>query len=88
MPVPEAVNESLKVELLPGAMLNGSEGAELIENPVPETERAVIGTAEMVVLGLLMLKVNEFDPVPPAMLWPRLIGVAGCAVSLTPVEST
>ena len=88
VPVDEALNDTVNAALVPGAMLSGSDAAPVSENPVPDTDNAETVTAEMVVCGLVMLNVNEFAVVPPAMLCPRLMGVAGWAVSRTPVEST
>ena len=76
VPVALALNVTVNVVLVPGATLNGSEGACEIAKPVPDTDKAETETAEIVVCGLVTLNVNEFDPLEPTIDWPRLMGVA------------
>jgi hypothetical protein len=76
VPVAAALNVTVNVELVPGATLNGSDGACEIENPVPDTDKDGTETAEIVVCGLVMLNVNVFDALAPTTDCPKLMGVA------------
>ena len=78
----------MNVVVAPGAMLAGSVGPEAIANPAPLTDSVETDMAEIVVSGLEIEKLSVFAPVvTPDTVCPKLMGVAGCAVSRTPVES-
>ena len=68
-------------------MLAGRVGALVIEKPAPDAVMEGKLTSEMVICGLLTVNVRVPELLPPAIILPKLIAVAGCAVSRTPVES-
>ena len=88
VPVWVGVKTSLNVMLLPGTIEAGSVGAPEIANPVPVAVIAGIETEEIVVCGLLTVKVKLLAlVVVPATIFPKLKAVPGWAVKRTPEKS-